>query len=92
MALAPVALTLSAWALLGQKPSVVLLIGAAVGAMGVPLLVGVGTGGFEPWGLAASLTAMLMNSIGSILARRWQGEIPVLHTTCWQLLWEGRRW
>ena len=61
MALAPVALTLSAWALLGQKPSVVLLIGAAVGAMGVPLLVGVGTGGFEPWGLAASLTAMLMN-------------------------------
>ena len=89
MALAPVALTLSAWALLGQKPSVVLLIGAAVGAMGVPLLVGVGTGGFEAWGLAASLTAMLMNSIGSILARRWQGEIPVLHTTCWQLLWGG---
>ncbi|AQP46261.1 EamA family transporter [Tessaracoccus aquimaris] len=89
MALAPIALTLSAWGLLGQRPTAVLLAGAALGALGVPLLVGVGSGNFQPWGLAASLGAMAMNSVGSILARRWQGDIPILHTTCWQLLWGG---
>lgn len=89
MALAPIALTFSAWGLLGQRPTTVLLIGAALGALGVPLLVGVASDGFRPWGLVVSLTAMAMNSVGSILARRWQGDLPVLHTTCWQLLWGG---
>lgn len=89
MALAPIALTLSAWGMLGQRPSAVLLVGAAVGAAGVPLLVGVGTGDFQVWGLLASLTALAMNAIGSVLARRWQGDTPVLDMTAWQLLWGG---
>lgn len=89
MALAPIALTLSAWALLGQRPGGWLLAGAAAGAAGVPLLVGVGGADFQPWGLAASLAAMLLNSLGSVLTRRWQGDIPTLHLTAWQLMWGG---
>lgn len=89
MALAPIALTLSAWALLGQRPGAWLIGGAVAGACGVPLLVGVGGAGFNPWGVAASLTAMLINSVGSILTRRWQRDTPVLDITAWQLAWGG---
>lgn len=87
MALAPVALTLSAWALLGQRPSTVLIIGAGLGALGVPLLVGIGSSEFTPWGLAASLTALTLSSLGAVLTRRWQGDLAVLPLTAWQLGW-----
>lgn len=89
MALAPIALTLCAWALLGQRPAGWLIGGAAIGALGVPLLVGAGAEGFNPLGLVVSLSAMVINSLGSVLTRRWQGDVPVMHVTAWQLAWGG---
>jgi probable blue pigment (indigoidine) exporter len=48
-----------------------------------------GAGSVNPRGVLASVAAMLMSSLGYILAKRWSREVDVLATTCWQLLAGG---
>lgn len=78
---------LFAWAMLRQRPRLIAVIGALIGLGGVGLMVGVGRGGgVDPWGVAASLGAMVASSLGFVLTARWGKGVAALPMTAWQLL------
>ncbi|UYN83749.1 MAG: EamA family transporter [Microcella sp.] len=89
MATAPAVMLLLAWPLAAERPALLSLAGAAVGFAGVVVLLAGATGPIDPWGVAASLAAMLMSSLGFVLARRWNDGTPVLAVTAWQLTGGG---
>lgn len=89
MSLAPLALAGFGWLLLGDRPTVQIGLGAVAGVLGVVLLVGGASGHIAPAGVAVSLSALVLSSIGAILATRWRGDVPVLTYTAWQLLAGG---
>ncbi|MEU1972878.1 EamA family transporter [Microbacterium sp. NPDC019599] len=86
MSTSAITLMLFAWLLLQQRPRLAALVGAAVGLIGVVILVGVDPGGVDGWGIAASLGAMLSSSFGFVLTSRWGSDVPALPMTAWQLL------
>lgn len=86
MALAPLALAGFAWALVGERPAVPMLVGAALGIAGVIAIVGLSGEVLPPWGIAASAAALVLSSLGAVLTRRWADpSTPLLATTAWQL-------
>lgn len=89
MALSPFVLGGLALPLLGQRIGGVFLLTAACGVAGVILVVGSAGGAIDGWGVVVSLVALLTFSLGSILATRWAVDIPLLASTCWQLLAAG---
>jgi probable blue pigment (indigoidine) exporter len=74
--------------LLGRRPLLRAVVGGVLGVVGVAvMLLGGGDGaGLDPRGIVASVAAMLMSSVGYVLANRWQGEVEVLPLTAWQLV------
>lgn len=89
MALSPFALALVAWPLLGQRPRVASLTGAGLGFAGVVAMLATGAVAVDPVGVAAGAAAMLMSSVGFVLATRWKDDVDVLTTTSWQLVAGG---
>lgn len=89
MALAPVALSMLAIPLLRQRSTAYMLIGAVLGVVGVGLLVGLGASRIDPLGVAISLMALLLSSLGAILATKWRDDLPLVATTSWQLVAGG---
>ncbi|MFB6602414.1 DMT family transporter [Streptomyces noursei] len=94
MALSPLAMALIAWGLLGERPRAGHLVGAAVGAGGVGLMLLTATTAVDPVGVLASVGAMAMSSLGYVLAKRWSAggdgaEVDVLASTAWQLVAGG---
>ncbi|WP_066039371.1 DMT family transporter [Herbiconiux solani] len=93
MATSAAVLLLLAWPLLGQRPGLFGIIGAAVGFAGVCVMLAQGGHGgssaIEPLGILVSLAAMLMSSVGFILTTRWAKEQRVLAVTSWQLVAGG---
>lgn len=88
MAVGPVAMMLAAWVLLGQRPRLRAVVGGVLGVVGVAvmLLGGGSDGSLDGRGVLASVAAMLLSSVGYVLASRWQGEVDVLPLTAWQLV------
>lgn len=88
MAVGPVAMMLAAWVLLGRRPRARAVVGGVLGVVGVAvMLLGGGAGaGLDGRGVLASVAAMLLSSVGYVLASRWQGEVDVLPLTAWQLV------
>ncbi|MCR2762505.1 DMT family transporter [Microbacterium sp. zg.B48] len=86
MSISAVVMTLLAWAMLRQRPRLIALIGAAVGLAGVAVMLGLGGGPVDPWGVAASLGAMLASSFGYILTARWGSAVPAVTMASWQLV------
>ncbi|MFD7907788.1 MULTISPECIES: DMT family transporter [unclassified Kitasatospora] len=85
MAASPLAMLLTAWALAGQRPRRAHLAGAFVGLGGVALML-LGSGAtVTAGGLAASTAAMLVSSVGYVLAARWREGADPLAATSWQL-------
>ncbi|GLW72805.1 ABC transporter permease [Kitasatospora phosalacinea] len=99
MALSPLALTLCAWLLAGERPRPAQLSGGAVGVGGAALMLGGDAGPVDGAnglpGLLASLGALLASSVGYVLAKRWAapadggGTPGVLASTAWQLTLGG---
>lgn len=89
MALAPLALAGFGWLLLAERPGVRTMIGAVAGILGVLLLIGGASGGLDPAGIAASLGAVALSSIGAVLSKRWKDDTPLLASTAWQVTWGG---
>lgn len=89
MALSPLTLAGLAWPLLGQRPTLRWAAGTLLGVMGVVLVVGWSTGVVPALGVVISATALLVFSLGGILATRWSDEVPLLATTSWQLIAGG---
>ncbi|ACQ82335.1 protein of unknown function DUF6 transmembrane [Beutenbergia cavernae DSM 12333] len=71
MASAPVVMMLAAWAWLTQRPRVLSLVGAGLGIAGVAAMVLTGSTAVDPLGVASSVAAMVMSSVGFVLATRW---------------------
>ncbi|KAB8196479.1 EamA family transporter [Nonomuraea phyllanthi] len=89
MATSPVVMMLLAWALLAERPRVPHVAGAAIGIAGVCLMLLTGTASVAVLGVLASVAAMLMSSLGYVLAKRWSHEVDVLSSTSWQLIAGG---
>lgn len=89
MATSPVVMMLVAWALLAQRPRVLGLAGAGLGVVGVAAMLLTGGGEIRPLGVAASVAAMLMSSVGFVLATRWADGVDVVSSTAWQLVAGG---
>jgi probable blue pigment (indigoidine) exporter len=89
MATSPVALVLFAWALAGERPTARVLTGAGTGIAGVALILLTSVDGIDARGVAASVAAMAMSSLGFVLAKRWSDGTPVLASTAWQLVAGG---
>jgi probable blue pigment (indigoidine) exporter len=89
MATGPIVMMLFARALLSarlQRPHV---LGAGLGIIGVWLMVFTGTTSADGRGVLASVGAMLMSSLGYVLAKRWTSAVDVLASTGWQLIAGG---
>ncbi|MFG2592217.1 EamA family transporter [Streptomyces sp. NPDC048438] len=85
MAVSPMVMMLIAWGLVAERPQARHLAGAGIGAGGVALMLLAGEASAAPLGVAASVAAMLLSSLGYVLAKRWGGEVDVLASTSWQL-------
>ncbi len=86
MSTSAVSIMLFAWLLMRQRPRLAAVAGAAVGLLGVGVLLGFDPGGVDGWGVAASLGAMVSSSIGFVLTARWGSDVPALPMASWQLL------
>ncbi|SNY55378.1 DMT family transporter [Paractinoplanes atraurantiacus] len=89
MATSPVVLMLFAWAALSERPRGAHLVGAAVGVLGVCLMLFTGPVAIDARGVLASVSAMVMSSFGYILAKKWSAGIDVFSLTSWQLIAGG---
>ncbi|QIX25383.1 EamA family transporter [Nocardioides sp. JQ2195] len=88
-ATAPIAMMVVAWLLIGERPRVASLLGSALGIAGVVLLVLRAGFAVDPVGVAASLGAVAMSSLGYVLLKRWQAPVDLLTLTAWQLVAGG---
>jgi probable blue pigment (indigoidine) exporter len=82
-------MALFAWALLAERPTLPVVVGAAAGLGGVWLMLGSGSSVVDLRGVAASVAALLMSSCGYILAKKWGRAAGPLATTSWQLIAGG---
>src|SRR3954468_23586355 len=89
MALAPLAMAGFGWLLLGERMSPRVVVGAVAGIIGVLLVVGGATGGIDPAGVAASLSALVLSCAGAVLGKRWSDGTPLIAMTAWQLVLGG---
>jgi probable blue pigment (indigoidine) exporter len=89
MAASPLVLALFAWALAGQKPTARMFAGAAIGILGVLLLVAGAFGAIDMWGVAASVAGLVMSSLGFVLTKRWGMTADPVGASAWQLLFGG---
>lgn len=86
MSTAAVVMMLFAWAMLHQRPRLTSAVGAAVGLVGVGIMLGMGGGSVDGWGVAASLSAMVASSLGFVLTARWGANVPAITMSSWQLV------
>ncbi|WP_417235282.1 DMT family transporter [Arthrobacter sp.] len=89
MATSPVAMMLMAWALISERPRIPILAGAALGITGVSVMLLTGTTAVRGTGVAASLAAMGMSSLGYVLAKKWGTGGDTVAQTSWQLIAGG---
>ncbi|MDH0117801.1 EamA family transporter [Rhizobium pusense] len=88
-ALSPLIIAATAWVLIGEHITRRFVLGAAIGMLGVVLIVGAASQTPDPWGVAAVLGASVLMSLGAVLSKRWNDNTPVLATTAWQLMAGG---
>lgn len=86
MSTSAASMLLFAWLLLHRRPRAAAVAGAAVGLVGVVVMLGFDLSGVDPLGVAASLGAMVASSLGFVLTARWGSDVPALPMTAWQLI------
>lgn len=86
MSTSAAAMLLLSWLLLRQRPRLAAVLGALVGIAGVVVMMGLGGGPVDGWGVAASIGAMLSSSLGFVLTAKWGADVPPLTMTSWQLI------
>ncbi|MDY7527295.1 MULTISPECIES: DMT family transporter [unclassified Cryobacterium] len=82
-------LLLLAWPMLSEHPTWTAALGAGAGFAGVCVLLLDGGSAVNPVGVLASVVAMLMSSVGYILARKWAARESTIAMTSWQLVAGG---
>ncbi len=86
MSTSAAAMLLLSWLILRQRPRLAAVLGALVGIAGVVVMMGIGGGPVDPWGVVASIGAMLSSSVGFVLTAKWGTDVPPLTMTAWQLI------
>jgi probable blue pigment (indigoidine) exporter len=86
MSLSAAALALLAWLVLSERPRIGALLGSAIGAAGVCVMVWNASAPPAPLGIAASVAALLSSSLGFVLTKRWAHGEGALAIAAWQLL------
>lgn len=86
MSASAASMLLFAWLLLRRRPRTAAVAGAAVGLVGVVVMLGFDATGADPWGVVASLGAMVASSLGFVLTARWGAHVPALPMAAWQLI------
>ena len=89
MATAAAVMMLVAWPLLSDRPGARALGGAALGFAGVCIMLFTGSVDVNPLGVAASVAAMLLSSLGFILTKKWSSDVDILSLASWQLIAGG---
>ena len=84
----PLWVTLVAWAMWGERPSLRLGLAVMLGGVGVALLMAKGANAYAraPLGFALGLLAALGWAIGTLMLKRRPIDAPALVHTAWQLL------
>jgi probable blue pigment (indigoidine) exporter len=88
-AVQPLAVSVLAWPLLGERASQTKAVAGILGMLGVGLLVLRGTAALDPIGLAAALAGTLSMATGVVLTKRWGRPASLLVFTAWQLVAGG---
>ncbi|UYK40966.1 DMT family transporter [Microbacterium terricola] len=86
MSTSALCMLLFAWLVLRRRPRAATVTGALIGVLGVVVMFGIGSAPADPWGVAASLGAMVASSLGFVLTVRWGADVPALPMTAWQLI------
>lgn len=89
MALSPLVMLLLAWALIAERPGLIALVASGLGIAGVVAIVAGPVERVDPGGVACAVAAMLMSSLGFVLAKRWRSADDLVASTGWQLAWGG---
>lgn len=77
-------------ALIGQqKPPPAAWIAAAIGILGIILMVYSPDASFDSIGIIAALLTALAGAVGGLLSKKWKSTLPLLAFTGWQLLLGG---
>ncbi|MEE9964730.1 MAG: DMT family transporter [Propionicimonas sp.] len=77
---------LLSWLILHQRPRLAAVLGAVIGIAGVVVMMGFGAGPIDPWGVVASIVAMLSSTLGFVLTAKWGGDVSPVAMASWQLV------
>ena len=88
-ATSPIVVMLVAWGLISERPRWASLLGAGIGIVGVALLVLRGGVRADAVGVAASLGAVALSSLGYVLVKRWRPPVDMVTFSAWQLVAGG---
>lgn len=88
-AIQPLLVAVFAWPLLGQKPSLRVVLAGVVGMMGVALLVLTPAAQLDAMGVIVALAGAVCMALGMTLSRRWLAPVPMVVFTSWQLVIGG---
>lgn len=86
MSTSAASMLLLSWLILHQRPRLAAVAGAAIGIAGVVVMMGFGAGPIDPWGVVASIVAMLSSTLGFVLTAKWGAEVPPVTMAAWQLI------
>ena len=84
-AIRPLIVVLFAWQILNNKPSLLLIVAAIAGFIGVGLLVISPAARLDPIGIAAALAGAVAMGLGTVLVKRWKPPVSLIVFTAWQL-------
>jgi probable blue pigment (indigoidine) exporter len=88
-AMSPLAVMALAAVLIGERPTLVGVLGGVVGVIGVALLVMRSGAVVDPVGVLAALGAVGTSALGFVLLKRWEPPTDLLTLTGWQLTAAG---
>lgn len=81
----PLLVGLFAWSLLGRKPSIVSVVAAIAGFVGVGLLVLGPSAQLDSIGIMAALAGAGAMGLGTVLVKKWKPPVSLIVFTAWQL-------
>ncbi|MGD9764083.1 MAG: EamA family transporter [Candidatus Binatia bacterium] len=85
----PLVVVFLAWLVLGERPTAQKVLAAAIGFVGVSLLVLGHITHLDVAGLTAGLCQPFIIGMGTVLTQRWGRPLPLLAFTGWQLVVGG---